>query len=497
MKVKVLITFIFIVAFLKVLAIQPTQNSELDNVPKTNMVDPDSLMHGLFSDTITIPKTPAITGKPVVNTNNTKTSIKPVETKISDLEVPAIDTTIQFSLPIKLSQVHVDSLLFLANPFFIELVYNGLPFDFKWNIQPDYKTLYYGGKATTLSDCLLRPVDTKSAEQSVADLRQYAREQIVRNAADLYVMTFDELPDPEVYKSHLIKGNSIKNIRFVTDDQSFRRRRLIVRREQLGPWQYAAKGDAQFSQNYVSSNWYQGGYSNVAILGIITGHLNYDDKKCIQWENSGEWHMGFNSIAGDTLRMLSTNDDVFKINSKLGVKAGGNWFYSGSVDFSTQFFNSYNGVNSSVMKATFLTPVRLNIGVGLDYKYKKIFSVMLSPVSYKYIYVEDTRNVDPNLFGVRTGKRVLSEIGSSFNSTFCYSPTREIQIDSKLNFYTNYQSVVIDWEVVCNLVINRFMSTRISLNPRYDTSAILAPGQSPEKPQFKQLLSVGFSHKFY
>jgi hypothetical protein len=496
MKVKVLITFIFIVAFLKVLAIQPTRNSESDNIPKSNMIDPDSLMHGLFSDTISIPKTPAITGKPVVNTNIPKTSIKPVETKISDLEVPAIDTTIQFSLPIKLSRVHVDSLLFLANPFFIELVYNGLPFDFKWSIRPDFKTLYYGGKATTLSDCLLRPVDTKSAEQSVADLRQYAREQIVRKAADLYVMTFDELPDPEMYKSHMIKGNSIKNIRFVTDEQSFRRRRLIVRREQVGPWQYAAKGDAQFSQNYVSSNWYQGGYSNVAILGIITGHLNYDDKKCIQWENSGEWHMGFNSIAGDTLRMLSTNDDVFKINSKLGVKAGGNWFYSGSVDFSTQIFNSYNGINSTTMKTSFLTPVRLNIGVGLDYKYKKIFSLMISPVSYKYIYMNNIKHVDPNLFGIQSGERVLSEIGSSFTATFCYPLSKEIQLDSKLSFYTNYKKVEIDWEMVFNMKINRFMSTRISINPRYDNTIILTSGENA-RMQFKQLLSVGFYHKFY
>jgi hypothetical protein len=496
MKVKVLITFVFIVVVLKVLAVQPNQNSENENIVKSSMIDTDSLMHGLFSDTISKPKTLTITGKPVVTSNESKTTIKPVETKISDLEISPIDTTIQFSVPEKPSHVHVDSLLFLANPFFIELVYNGLPFDFKWEIQPDYRSLYYGTKATTLSDCLLRPVETKTAEQTVAELRQYAREQIVRKAADLYVMTFDDLPDPENYRSHLIKGHSMKEIQFVTDNQAFRRRRLIVKREQMGPWQYTAKADAQFSQNYVSSNWYQGGYSNVAILGIITGRLTYDDKKCIQWENSGEWHMGFNSIAGDTLRKLSTNDDVFKINSKLGIKAGGNWFYSGSVDFSTQLFNSYNGINSTTMKTSFLTPVRINIGVGLDYKYKKIFSLMISPVSYKYIYVKNSKHVDPNLFGILKGERVLSEIGSSFTATLCYPVSREIQLDSKLTFYTNYEKVEIDWEMVCNMKINRFMSTRISINPRYDNTIILTKGENTQI-QFKQLLSVGFYHKFY
>jgi len=495
MKYKVLITFIFILFVFKVLALQPSLQSESDNYPASELINTDSLMHVLFTDTISAPKAPTLTSKASVNADP-NSDITPVKAKITDLEIPAIDTTIHFSIPVKLQRAKVDSLLFLANPFFIELVYKGLPFDFKWDIQPDYRALYYGSKATTLSDCLLRPVNKQSADESVAELRQYAREQIIRRAAELYVISFDELPDPDMYKSHLIKGNSAKNMRFVIDDDSFRNRRLIVRREQIGPWQYAAKADAQFSQNYVSSNWYQGGNSNLAILGIITAHINYDNKKSIQWENNLEWHMGFNSVAGDTLRMLSTNDDVLKINSKLGVKAGGNWFYSGTVDFSTQLFNSYSGVNSTVMKTSFLTPVRLNIGVGLDYKYKKIFSLMFSPVSYKYIYVRNNKNVDSNLFGITTGKRVLSEIGSSFTATYSYPLSKEIQLDSKLTFYTNYQKVEIDWETVFNMKINRFMSTRISINPRYDNTVILAKGDKANI-QFKQLLSVGFYHKFH
>ena len=120
---------------------------------------------------------------------------------------------------------------------------------------------------------------------------------------------------------------------------------------------------------------------------------------------------------------------------------------------------------------------------------------MLAPVSYKYIYVRNSKEVDPNLFGIVSGESVLSEIGSSLNSTLSYPITSEIQIDSKFNFYTNYQTVQVDWELVCNMTINRFMSTRISFNPRYDNSVILAAGETA-KWQLKQLLSVGFSHKF-
>lgn len=494
MKFKVLIAVVFFV--LKIYALQPSRQVEFENNPKSELINTDSLMQGLFSDTISKPQIPTLGNKPVVKSTDNTVNTLPVKPKITDQEIHGPDSIINFILPPKVVRVQVDTLLFLANPFFIELVYKGLPFDFNWSIKPDFRSLYYGGKATTLSDCLLRPVNNQSAEQTVAELRQYAREQIIRKAANLYVMSFDDLPDIEGYKNRLIKGNSIKDIQFVNDDDIHSHRRIYVKREQMGPWQYKAKADAQFSQNYVSKNWYQGGYSNLAILGIVTGKLNYDDKKCIQWDNSGEWRMGFNSIAGDTLHMLSTNDDVFKINSKLGIKAGGNWFYSGSIDFATQIFNSYNGINSKVMKTSFLTPVRVNVGVGLDYKYKKMFSLMLSPVSFKYIYVYNSRQVDSKQFGIKPGERVLSEIGSSFTSIFTYPVTPEIQLDSKLSFYTNYQKFEIDWEMVCNMKINRFMSTRISVNPRYDNTVILTKGEKATV-QFKQLLSVGFYHKFY
>jgi hypothetical protein len=306
------------------------------------------------------------------------------------------------------------------------------------------------------------------------------------------------LPDPTVYKNRYIVKRPLSNVQFVDQNEGIynKHRKIDIKNYQLGPWQYKASSMAQFSESAITPNWYQGGNSNLAVLGILSGQLTYNDQKNIQWDNTAEWRLGFNSVAGDTIHWLSTNDDILRINSKLGVKAGGNFFYSGSVDFSTQFFNSYKGINSLDLKASFLAPFRLNIGVGLDYKYEKIFSLMLSPFSYKYIYVNTVTGIDPNLFGVKTGQNVLSEIGSSLKAIYSYPITHEIQLDSKLSFYTNYQKVEIDWEVVCNMTINRFLSTRISLNPRYDNTVIEKDG-SLAKVQCKQLLSVGFSHKFY
>jgi hypothetical protein len=271
-------------------------------------------------------------------------------------------------------------------------------------------------------------------------------------------------------------------------------KKIYIDKPKRNPWLIKSMAMLQFSQSYISTNWYQGGGNNASVLGILNGQFNYDNKKDVQWENFAEWRLGVNTTDGDKIRPFNTNDDIFRINSKLGIKAGGNWFYSGTVDFSTQFFNSYKSINSTELKAALFTPVRFNAGIGLDYKYKKLISLMLSPVSYKFIYACDTIHVNKKSFGILPGEKVLSQIGSTFRAQFSYSPTREIQLDSKLTFYTNYQKVEVDWEMIGNFTVNRYLSTRLSLNPRYDNTVILAAGEKA-KIQFKELLTFGLSYK--
>lgn len=495
MKFKVFSSIVSLLFIVNSYAIQPANQFENAPVLKSEIINTDSLLQAVLKDTvppvkISKPHSTKITSHRRTGAN--RLNIKAIETPVVLMQ--GIDSTAHFANPIETKVRKVDSLLLLANPLLIELVYSGLPFEFNWDTTPDFRALYYGGKPATIADGALKQIKTQTADETIDELRRITRDEITRRASYLYVAMFDELPDPDGYKNHFIDDKRLSKVKFIDDKDEFSRhqRRLVVRRERIGPWTHKANALAQFSESVISGNWYQGGNSNIAILGILCGQLNYDNKKNIQWENNAEWHIGFNSVAGDTLRALSTNDDVLKINSKLGIKAGGNFFYSGSVDFSTQLFNSYNGINSTVMKTSFLTPVRLNIGAGLDYKYKKIFSLMVSPIAYKYIYVSDNVNVNPNLFGIEAGKNHLGEIGSSLKSTLSYPLSPEIQLDSKFSFYTNYQKVEIDWEMVCNLVINRFMSTRISFNPRYDNTVI----GSTANVQFKQLISVGFSHKF-
>ncbi len=460
------------------------------NVHASEVIDLDSLLEN--AEWL---KTTEVNSEKVELPNNVDTLQSKHSEKIKVLK----DSFQLFVSPTALSTIKSDSLFYLANPFFIELIYMGLPFDF--NIKPteDLLTIFHGRKASTLEDNAYRPIKVPTSQESLIKLRQDARDEITRTAVGLYKKMFYELSNPYVKGNQPIRVKPIEKVEFVDENEYMngKERKMRVPKFQVGPWRHKGSYLLQFSENYISKNWYQGGNSNLSVLGILTGQVNYDDKKRTQWENNLEWRTGFYTVFGDetALRSLNINEDILKINSKLGFKASGNWFYSGAIDFSTQFLNNYQSVNSNELKASLFTPVRLNVNFGMDYKYKKILSLMVSPLSLKYIYLSDTIKINPNLFGIVKGENHLQEIGSSFKAVASYAPTREIQLDSKFTFYTNYQKIEADWEIVCNLIVNRFISTRISLNPRYDNTMIMAEGERA-KVQFKQLLSVGFSHKF-
>jgi len=397
------------------------------------------------------------------------------------------------------SPVVVDTLFIQANPLLIDLVYRNPEFSFSRNDKLYPYKVFFGVEPASLTDNLYKPREVPSSEKIIADLRNQATKKLALTAPKIFVYRAENLPGTDDVKSRIIHNDDLSRIQFADVDR-FRRdpkKKIEVAKAQAGPWTKKANILMQFSQNMVSNNWYQGGNSNMAVLGVLTGQLNYDNKKNIQFENNAEWRMGFYFVDDTTaLRTINVNNDLLKINSKMGLKLSGNWYYSGSVDFSTQFLNNYKAVNSNDLKATFLTPIRLNVGIGLDYKYKKLFSLALSPLAYKYIYINETdeTKINPNLFGIEKGKNHLSEVGSSFKALLAYSPFRELQVNSTLSFYTNYEKVEIDWEIVGNFTINRFLSTRLSLNPRYDNTVILAGGEKAQL-QFKELLSFGFSYK--
>jgi hypothetical protein len=274
-------------------------------------------------------------------------------------------------------------------------------------------------------------------------------------------------------------------------------RRFSYRFKEYGHWITANKSAVQFSQNYISTNWQQGGESNLSMLGLLNMKANYIHPKGWSWYNELEWRASFYTAPSDTVRSWRVNDDVFRISSILSIKAVQKWNYSVSTEFKTRFFNSFNA-NSNKKSSSFLSPADFSFGLGMSYEneFPKLningLGLVVSPFSYNLKYVMD-KNVDETRFGITKEESFLRQYGSRLDLRITYNMKKNIIWNSRFYYFTTYESVESEWENTINFVINRYFSTRLFFHLKYDDKRTLRVGENSYF-QFKELLSFGLNY---
>ena len=281
---------------------------------------------------------------------------------------------------------------------------------------------------------------------------------------------------------------------WVKDEVEDRNDVLTAIRNMRSPWRRELTLMAQITQNYVTSNWYQGGSSSFAGLGIAKGQISYIRER-FTWENFGEWRMGGSTVSADSLHKVNTTDDLFKIYSKANLRIVPKIFASISVEFETRLLPTYKS-NSNELKSAPFSPLRFNAAFGVDFKPVQNLSISVSPISYKVVHIADTARVKSTDYGLKAGQQTQHNIGSSVRVEYTWKPVREFALETKFYTYTNYHYVELDLELNLDFIINRWLTARLMLHPRYDSSVIM-DGDTYAKPQFRELLSIGFAHKFH
>ena len=128
---------------------------------------------------------------------------------------------------------------------------------------------------------------------------------------------------------------------------------------------------------------------------------------------------------------------------------------------------------------------------------KKTFSfdASISPLSYNLKSCINSRMHETD-FGIPAGKKTTSDIGSSGEGKLKWQIAHNISLSSRLFVFTDYQYIQGDLENTLSFAINRFLSTQINVNMRYDSSSPRIPGSKWHKFQLKEILSFGFAYSF-
>lgn len=264
-------------------------------------------------------------------------------------------------------------------------------------------------------------------------------------------------------------------------------------------WLHKVGSALQFSQAYMSENWYQGGDRNLSLLFnfLWNVQLNQVYHPNLLFESNLQYKLGMVSTPSDEFHNYILSEDLFQYNMNAGLKAFKKWFYSLNTVFKTQIFNSYK-TNSEDRRASFLSPGSLNIGLGMAYSHqnkKKNFQMTatISPLSYNLQICRDSR-IDETQFNIPEGHKTHSEIGSNAEININWNILWNLNYKSRLFAFTNYQYFQSDWENTFSFSFNKFLSTQVYVRMRYDTSA---PSHSSwGKLQLREVLSFGLTYAF-
>ncbi len=340
----------------------------------------------------------------------------------------------------------------------------------------------------------------------IVEVRTHAKDYVRATAPELYAYHKSQLPSVSELQVGRIQQDKRDKLLLNLDSlNQSRTSKLQVDLPELSKWSKGAKFQVHASQNYISSNWYNGGESNMAVTMYAMGYFNYDNRKGLQWENKAEWKLGLYGMASDSLRWLRVNEDLLRLNSKLGYKAFKNFYYTAEWDVQTSLFNTYKS-NTYVRTSGPFSPIRMSLSAGIDYKWKNYVSVFVSPLSYKLIYVADMSRKEGVLLeeniahqvGITDGTRQSNQLGALVRTDFDYDFNESIGMEVHFSFFGNYvgkiKGIELGCEVIGNFKINRFLSAKVSLYPRYDSTTIPADGGKP-KMQFYELISLGFNYK--
>lgn len=275
-------------------------------------------------------------------------------------------------------------------------------------------------------------------------------------------------------------------------------------------WTSGFESTVQFSQNYVSPNWYKGGTSNLNLFSRNYLKYNYN-RDNIQFTNEMEIREQVYNAPKDSIHDYKIGNDLFRIHSNLGYKAFEKWYYTFDTEFKTQLFTSFKK-NSEIKQSALLSPFSIYFGIGMKYDLNKTFAnnrhkkltltVNLAPVSYTFKYsIQKGENFDLGRHGFAKKedsdefKNSLSELGSTVRMDLSMTFNRDVSWTSRLVYTTNYAKANLEFENTLNMAISRYFSTRINVNLRFDDS-VTKTEDWDNYFQINQLLSFGFNYRW-
>ena len=291
-----------------------------------------------------------------------------------------------------------------------------------------------------------------------------------------------------------------------------------------GKWAKGGTFNLNFSETGYQ-NWSTVTDNTVTVNSLLSLFAKYTKGKWA-WENYGDFAYGQSRLS--SVGTFRKSDDRINITSKLGYGASSKLFYTLLFNYSSQFTPGYtynknynNTKDTSILNSKFLAPAKIELSLGMDYKPTDYFSVFFSPLANRMIICADT-NLSKTYLVARPQDKVNGkvqggaktyryELGASLKFLFQKDVMKNVNLKSKLEFFTDYldkqHNVDVYWDLILAMKVNKYISASVGATVIYDND-IAVPlkttvngidgyyGAAGPRTQFRHTLGVGLAYKF-
>ena len=239
------------------------------------------------------------------------------------------------------------------------------------------------------------------------------------------------------------------------------------------------------------SNWAAGGEnSTLGINGIFNYSINLRSGKNT-WDNNFDMALGYQNAS--SFSQYRKIDDRIDITSKYGYQLTQHWYASLLFNFNSQFLQGYDYSTTPYTKiSNFLTPGKIIISPGMNYKTASRFSFFISPIALRWVLKIDEDFLNVAKFGVDSAKKSNKEFGAYVTVTYKADISKWATYTGRVDLYSNYlrnpENVDFLMNNLLTMKFNKIFAANLSLDLIYDDDVI-------KRLQVKEILGIGITMK--
>ena len=287
---------------------------------------------------------------------------------------------------------------------------------------------------------------------------------------------------------------------------------LTLAQEEAAPeaptpkWKVGVFTSLTFNQ-IALKNWAAGGKNSFSGTWLGNAYANYKSEKAT-WDNTLELGYGIMRNKGEDYQK---SEDKIHLSSVYGYDAARQkLFYSGLLDFKTQFGKGYNYGADTTLVSKFMSPGYVSISAGMLYKPNDKLSIYLSPVAGKITAVSDTAL--SQIYGLDEGSHSRVEFGAIAKVTYNHpNIVKNVDYYFRGDFFANWQDhpehIDVDIETGFNLKVNDWLTALIKVNLLFDddikhqeqyvdADGSVATRERGARLQVKELFGFGLGFKW-